>query len=87
MTLFMDFHNNILSAHSLNFGIITLIPKKGNAIKIQEYRPICLLNVSFKIITEVLSNRTRKIVDRFIRHSQTAFVKFILQRDALYGLL
>jgi hypothetical protein len=87
MTLFMDLHNNSLLVHSLKFGIITLIPKKGNAIKIQEYRPICLLNVSFKIITEVLSNRTRKIVDRFIRHSQTAFVKFILQRDALYGLL
>jgi hypothetical protein len=65
----MDFHNNILSAHSLNFGIITLIPKKGNAIKIQEYRPIYLLNVSFKIITKVLTNIISMVADRIIRPS------------------
>jgi hypothetical protein len=51
LALFMEFHNGTLPVYSLNFGIITLLPKKCNALKIQDYRPICLLNVSFKIIT------------------------------------
>jgi len=49
MALFMDFHKEELNLYSLNFGIITLIPKIHEATKIQQYRPICVLNVSFKI--------------------------------------
>ena len=48
MTLFMDFHKEDLNLFSLNFGIITLIPKVQEATRIQQYRPICVLNVSFK---------------------------------------
>jgi hypothetical protein len=73
--LFVDFHQKFLSVHSLNFGVITLIPKKDNTIKIQEYRPICLLNVSFKIITKVLSNRIGLMADIIVRPSQTAFMR------------
>jgi hypothetical protein len=51
MLSFLDFHNNILPLHNLE------IPKKCNAIRIQEYRWICLLNVSFNIITKVLPNK------------------------------
>jgi hypothetical protein len=72
--LFVDFHQNSLSDHSLNFGVITLIPK-DNAIKIQKYRPICLLNVSFKIITKVLSNRIGLVADRIVCPSHTAFMR------------
>ncbi|WVZ81596.1 hypothetical protein U9M48_028951 [Paspalum notatum var. saurae] len=35
----------------MNFGNIILIPKVGDASKIQQYGPICLLNVSFKTFT------------------------------------
>jgi len=49
MALFMDFHKEELNLYSLNFGIITLIPKIQEATKIQQYMPICVLNVSFKI--------------------------------------
>jgi hypothetical protein len=49
LPLFAELHREALDLYSLNFGIITLIPKVSNAIKIQQYRPICVLNVSFKI--------------------------------------
>ena len=49
MSLFMEFHEERLPIYSLNFGVITLLPKIKEATKIQQYRPICLLNVSFKI--------------------------------------
>jgi hypothetical protein len=80
LALFEDFHKGNLQLHSLNFGIITLVPKT-DAIKIQNYRPICLLNVSFKILTKVLTNRIALLANKIIRPSQTAFVpgRYILE--------
>ena len=47
MNMFHDLHKGDLLLFSLNFGVITLLPKTQEAYKIQQYRPICLLNVSF----------------------------------------
>jgi hypothetical protein len=58
----------------LNFGVITLLPKKENATHIQQYRPICLLNVSFKIFTKVTTNRISEVAQKIIRPTQTAFI-------------
>jgi hypothetical protein len=74
MNLFYEFHAGRLLIHSLNFGVITLLPKIANAARIQQYRPICLLNVIFKIFTNVLNNRILKVADNSIGPSQTAFV-------------
>ena len=74
INLFVEFHAGRLSIHSLNFGVITLLPKISDAIRIQQYRPICLLNVSFKIFTKVLNNRILKVADKIIGPSQTAFI-------------
>ena len=35
MAMFVDFHNGILPLYSLNFGILTLLPKKDDAVQIQ----------------------------------------------------
>ena len=59
----------------LNYGIITLVPKTNDAKQIQKFRPICLLNVSFKIMTKVLMNRLAKCVAPVISRTQTAFIK------------
>ena len=74
MAMFMDFHNKKLSLHSLNFGIIMLLPKKTNDVQIQQYIPICLLNVSFKIFTKVVVNRLIQVADNVIRPTQSAFM-------------
>jgi hypothetical protein len=34
IAFFNDFHQGQLSIYNLNFGVITLVPKKGNAMKI-----------------------------------------------------
>jgi hypothetical protein len=57
MALFREFHTGNLPLYSLNFGTIILLPKSREAISIQQYRPICLLNVSFKIFTKVATKR------------------------------
>ena len=74
MNLFHEFHAGRLPIHSLNFGVLTLLPKITDAVRIQQYRPICLLNVSFKIFTKVLNNRLLKVADKLIGPSQTAFI-------------
>jgi hypothetical protein len=74
MSLFHEFHARILPIHSLNFGVLILLPKVSDAVRIQQYRPICLLNVSFKIFTKVLNNRLLKVADKLIGTTQTTFI-------------
>ena len=74
MALLQEFHNGNLPLRSLNFGMIILLPKCSEAIKIQQYRPICLLNVSFKIVTKVATNRLYNVVQKVISSSQTVFL-------------
>ena len=72
--LFADLHQEALDLYSLNFGIITLISKIQNATKIQQYRPICVLNVSFKIFTKVGTNRLNMVAKTVVSPTQTAFM-------------
>ena len=75
MAIFLDFHKEELNLFSLNFGIITLISKSSEATKIQHYRPICVLNVSFKIFTKVGTNRLNKVAQTVVSPTQTAFMQ------------
>lgn len=84
MAMFNDFHKEELPLHSLNFGIITLLPKHKEAKQIQQYRPICLLNVSFKNFTKVLANRVALVAQKIIRPSQTTF---LLGRNIMEGVV
>ncbi|WVZ83656.1 hypothetical protein U9M48_030783 [Paspalum notatum var. saurae] len=85
MALFGEFYKGNLELNRLNFGNIILLPKVGEASKIQQYRPICLLNVSFKIFTKVATNRIIKVARKIIRPSQTAFLpgRNILEGDVV----
>ena len=74
MALFMDFHKEELNLYSLNFGIIMLIPKIHEATKIQQYRPICVLNASFKFFTKVGTIRLNKVAQTVVSPTQTAFM-------------
>jgi hypothetical protein len=46
MALFREFHRGDLPLYSLNFGTIILLLKSRETATIQQYRPICLLNVN-----------------------------------------
>src|SRR5574344_1317365 len=84
MLLFHDFHTGDLPIYSLNFGTIILLPKCKEATKIQQYRPICLLNVSFKIFTKVATNRIALVAQKVISQTQTAFLS---GRNILEGVV
>jgi hypothetical protein len=84
MAMFTQLQQGVLPMYKLNFGVITLLPKGEDAVQIQQYRPICLLNVSFKIFTKVGTNRVTGIAHNVIRPSQTAFMP---GRHILEGLV
>jgi hypothetical protein len=74
MALFMEFHSGRLPLYSLNFGTIILIPKCREVVTIQQYRPICLLSVSFKKFTKVAMNRVTEVAKKVISPTQTTFL-------------
>jgi hypothetical protein len=74
MAMFTQLQQGVLPLYKLNLGVITLLPKREDAVQIQQYRSICLLNVSFKIFTKVGTNRVTGIAHNVIRPSQTAFM-------------
>ena len=57
-------------------GVISLIPKKKrNPLFLENWRPISLLNVDYKIATKSISNRIEKILPSIINLNQTGYVK------------
>ena len=53
-------------------GIIAIFYKnKGEKEKLENYRPISLLNTDYKIITKILANRLKVVIDTVIGKSQT----------------
>ncbi|KAG2656080.1 hypothetical protein PVAP13_1KG057385 [Panicum virgatum] len=70
--LFLDFHKGELSLSRLNFAMLTLIPKVEDANNMKFFRPISLINCSFKIFSKVLTLRLGKsafIKGRYILES------------------
>ena len=84
LPMFHDLFAGRLQLFHLNFGTITLLPKKTDALRIEQFRPICLLNVSFKIFTKVGTNRLTQIAHSVVQQSQTAFMP---DRNILEGVV
>jgi hypothetical protein len=74
LVMFADMHDGTLPLYSLNFGMLILLPKCREAEKIQQYRPICLLNVSFEIFTKVLTNWLTSVAQKVISPTQMTFL-------------
>jgi hypothetical protein len=60
------------------------VPKVQEANTIKQYKPICLLNVDFRIFPKLLNDRLTPMADNIISESQTTFIK---GRNILEGVL
>ncbi|GMI95677.1 hypothetical protein HRI_003237000 [Hibiscus trionum] len=73
-----DFCLSILSGSmtfdSFNSTSIVLIPKVDDPRSLDQFRPISLCSVLYKIISKAIANRFRRALDVCIDHSQSAFV-------------
>jgi hypothetical protein len=56
-------------------GIITLLDKGKDRTLLQNWRPITLLNVDYKILSKVLAERMKQFLPKLINHNQVGYVK------------
>ncbi|KAL5808282.1 hypothetical protein ACOSQ3_028973 [Xanthoceras sorbifolium] len=66
--------NERASMEGIGEGLVVLIPKVKMPVRVKEFRPISLCNVTYKLINKMLAIRLRGILDRIISPSQSAFV-------------
>lgn len=62
------------SIHAGNKTNIILVPKVKNPSSMSNYRPINLCNLKYKLVTKVLANKLKIILDKFISQAQSAFI-------------
>ena len=74
MDFFDNFHQHSVFEQSMNASFLTLIPKKCNAVNIKDFRPISLVGSVYKLLSKVLANRLRVVLDNLISETQNSFV-------------
>ncbi|KAL5848629.1 hypothetical protein ACOSQ4_006642 [Xanthoceras sorbifolium] len=55
-------------------AVVALIPKVKSPIRISDYRPISVCNVTYKLVAKVLTNILKLVLNDVIAPSQSAFV-------------
>ncbi len=68
-------HTGRCSTGPIDYSYICLVPKTEGPSKAKDFRPICLLNGLQKIISKVLANRLSPVLQTYIGHNQSAFLK------------
>ena len=72
---FREFHDQGRFVKNLNASFLVLIPKKQTVEDFKDLRPISLVGGLYKILSKVLANRIKRVLDKVISKSQNAFVK------------
>ena len=74
-----ELFNNMKLANSepisMKNAIIKLLYKKGDHRYLKNWRPVSLLNVDYKILSKVMTNRIAKITDKIVPMEQKCGVK------------
>ncbi|RVW88357.1 LINE-1 retrotransposable element ORF2 protein [Vitis vinifera] len=73
LEMFKEFHEHNTFLKSLNATFLVLIPKKGGAEELGDFRPISLLGGLYKLLAKVLANRIKNMIGRVISSDQNAF--------------
>lgn len=60
---------------TLNATFLLLIPKKGGASDIQDFKLISLVGSLYKLLAKVLVNRLKRVVSKVVSNSLNAFVR------------
>ena len=72
---FKEFHDNARFVKNLNTTFLILFPKKQSVEDFKDLRPISLVGGLYKILSKVLANRIKRVMDKVISKSQNAFVE------------
>jgi hypothetical protein len=72
--LVSHFYSTAILPQEINQTFLTLIPKKPNPSIPQDFRPISLCNVIYKLIAKSLADRIKPHLSNYISQAQSAFV-------------
>ena len=72
---FKEFHEHARFVKNLNATFLVLIPKKQTVEDFKDLRPISLVGGLYKILSKVLANRIKRVMDKVISKSQNAFIE------------
>ena len=72
---FKEFHDQGRFVKNLNATFLILILKKQTVEDFKDLRPISLVGGLYKILTKMLANRIKRVMDKVIFKSQNAFVE------------
>ncbi|XP_026435828.1 uncharacterized protein LOC113333618 [Papaver somniferum] len=61
--------------NGLNSNFLLLLPKVKNAKRANQFRPIGLMNFSFKVIIKIITSRLGGIIQKIVSPQQAAFIK------------
>lgn len=71
---YLEVLNNKKTLRGSKSTIISLIPKVKELKKVNEFRPISLYNVLYKIIAKCLTNRMKSMLTGIILEGQNSFL-------------
>lgn len=63
---------------------LALIPKKEKATKVDHFRSIALCNVAYKVITKILANRLKDLLDHIVSPWQSSFILNRFMQDNVF---
>ncbi|KAK1326980.1 hypothetical protein QJS10_CPA01g01725 [Acorus calamus] len=86
MEVFSEFFSGSTGVGCLNATFIALVPKKEVALEVGDFRLISLVNGSLKMITKVLANRLKVVLEHMIEKNQTAFNPGRLLQDGFMAV-
>ncbi|KAJ9677520.1 hypothetical protein PVL29_022489 [Vitis rotundifolia] len=75
IAFFSDFFRFGTFQRSLNSTFLVLIPKKGGAEELKDFRPISLVGSLYKLLAKVLANRLKQAVGEVVSEHQHAFIQ------------
>lgn len=59
---------------SFNSTFIALISKKNNSLSVIDFKPISLCNIIYKLVSKVITNKLKPLMNSIISSSQSAFI-------------
>ena len=74
LEMFKEFHEQNAFLKSFINMFLVLLPKKGGAEELGDFRPISLLGGLYKLLAKVLANRIKKVIGKVVSPDQNAFV-------------